>query len=296
VVGLLTALVSFFAVVYKLNAISWYRRRGLRGRETPHKQLAWTQALTVDEVKAVKNHFGVTLNDVLVACLAGALSDYFESHEPTLRLQEMLAAIPVSVRALNDWSLGNKVAITWLWLPSDLSAHASDPVQRLRAVNSRMNTLKRSVEAPVGYGYLSVIGKLPFVTSPWFLRFIRGFMHKPHTLFTNVPGPAVQLEFAGAPISSYVAFAPQPGRCALGMGRSHDLVLDGVLVCGVCFSCVGVCFCGFVSFGCGCLSCFRMCVCVCVCVPVWVCVCLFAARLLFACLLFIDLLVPTLFV
>eukprot|EP00013_Stygamoeba_regulata_P012968 CAMPEP_0177680438 /NCGR_PEP_ID=MMETSP0447-20121125/30172_1 /TAXON_ID=0 /ORGANISM="Stygamoeba regulata, Strain BSH-02190019" /LENGTH=471 /DNA_ID=CAMNT_0019189767 /DNA_START=31 /DNA_END=1446 /DNA_ORIENTATION=+ len=215
--SLLWMIVSFFIVMRKLNAISWYRRRGLRGRDTAHKHLAWTREIRVDEVKAVKDHFGVTLNDVLMACLAGALSDYFAKHEPDLRLEEMLAAIPVSMRRLDDWSLGNKVSVACLWLPSDLSPRVGDPVQRLREVHRRMNELKRSVEPPISYGWLSFAGKFPWASSPWFVKRLRSCVHKPHTVFTNVPGPMIQLEFAGAPMTSYVAFAPQSGGCGLGM-------------------------------------------------------------------------------
>ena len=63
---------------------------------TPHRRWAYG-SLSLEDAKAVKNAFGTTLNDVVMALCAGALRRYLaERHE--LPKAPLLAMVPVSVR------------------------------------------------------------------------------------------------------------------------------------------------------------------------------------------------------
>jgi hypothetical protein len=46
-------------------------RTSFNGRVSPHRRFAFGH-LSLDEVKSVKNHYGVTVNDVIVSLCAGA--------------------------------------------------------------------------------------------------------------------------------------------------------------------------------------------------------------------------------
>src|SRR5438067_1435666 len=71
-------------------------RTSLNGPIGPHRRVAFTQQ-SLDEVKQIKNHFGVTVNDVVVATCAGALRTWLHDRGE-LPDKPLLAMIPVSLR------------------------------------------------------------------------------------------------------------------------------------------------------------------------------------------------------
>jgi diacylglycerol O-acyltransferase len=93
-------------------------RTMLNGPISPHRRLALTRQ-SLDEIKRIKNHYGVTVNDVVVAICAGALRDWL------LDLGELpdaplTAMIPVSVRtAEQTGTYGNRVSTMLVEIPTD---------------------------------------------------------------------------------------------------------------------------------------------------------------------------------
>ncbi|MGH7734797.1 MAG: wax ester/triacylglycerol synthase domain-containing protein [Gemmatimonadales bacterium] len=76
---------------------------------TPHRRFAF-RSVDLDTVKAVKNAFGVSVNDVVMAMCAGALRRWLIDHD-ALPDQPLIAMIPVSVRdPASQGALGNKVS------------------------------------------------------------------------------------------------------------------------------------------------------------------------------------------
>ena len=57
----------------------------LKGKATPGKRVAWCEPLPLDDVKAVGKALGVSINDVLLACVAGAIGSYLrgKGDDPT---------------------------------------------------------------------------------------------------------------------------------------------------------------------------------------------------------------------
>ena len=127
--------------------------------------------------------------------------------------EEIHAMVPVNLRPPDrpvPAELGNDFALILLELP----LAEMRPAERLRQVNSRMNSLKASHEAPISFGLLSAIGKTP----PWVEgRLIEFFTEKASMVVTNVPGPSERLSFAGAPSRR----RPRLGAL-LGQPRPHD--------------------------------------------------------------------------
>src|ERR1700746_2048872 len=78
---------------------------------TPHRRVAF-HSVDLDVVKAVKNAYGVSVNDVVLAMCAGALRRWLTDHD-ALPDQPLVAMMPVSVRGpASQGALGNRVAAT----------------------------------------------------------------------------------------------------------------------------------------------------------------------------------------
>ncbi|MCP5027578.1 MAG: wax ester/triacylglycerol synthase family O-acyltransferase [Actinomycetia bacterium] len=114
---------------------------------TPHRRFAF-RSFSLDDMKALKNHFGttlgdpVTLNDVVMAVCAGALRRYLDRHE-ALPEEPLVAAVPVSIRTGEEedvWT--NRVSSIFSRLPT----HLGDSVDRVRFVHEAMNTAKGSFD------------------------------------------------------------------------------------------------------------------------------------------------------
>jgi hypothetical protein len=67
---------------------------------TSHRNVAWAQ-LDLEDVKTVKNRFGVKLNDVVMALCAGVLRKYLLDRGE-LPKDPLVAMVPVSVREKSD--------------------------------------------------------------------------------------------------------------------------------------------------------------------------------------------------
>jgi WS/DGAT/MGAT family acyltransferase len=151
----------------------------------------------------------VTINDLLVSALAGALHQLLAENGGLP--DEIHAMIPFNLRPLDQpipTELGNDFALILLGLP----VGEARPAERVREISSRMNKIKSSHEALIAHGIISALG----LTPPWVEdRLIGFFTEKASLVVTNVPGPRQQLHFAGAPISGVLVWAPCSG--SLGM-------------------------------------------------------------------------------
>ena len=94
----------------------------------PHRRWAF-RTLPLDDVKAVKNAAGSTVNDVVMALCAGALRRWLLDHD-ALPDSPLVAAVPVSVRTDDQKDThGNRVSSMIAPLPT----HLADAAERLRA-------------------------------------------------------------------------------------------------------------------------------------------------------------------
>jgi diacylglycerol O-acyltransferase / wax synthase len=173
------------------------------------RRVAWSEPFSLARVREAAHRRRVTINDLLVGALAGAVHELLaDDYEPP---EEIHAMIPFNLRSPDEpvpADLGNDFALILLELPVGKVA----PAERLREVSSRMDRIKSTHEAPIAYGILSAIG----LTPPWVEeRLIGFFTDKASLVVTNVPGPRRQLHFAGAPVTGVLVWAPCSG--SLGM-------------------------------------------------------------------------------
>ena len=109
----------------------------ISGRRT----VAFAQ-LDLDDVKRVKNHFEVKVNDVVMALVAGALRKYLSDHDE-LPESSLVAMVPVSVHGRSDRPGRNKVSGMFTSLQTDVD----DPAERLEAIAAASSVAKEHSSA-----------------------------------------------------------------------------------------------------------------------------------------------------
>jgi diacylglycerol O-acyltransferase len=188
------------------------------------KRCAWAEPLPLDEVKIVGRALGCTVNDVLLACAAGALRSYLLERGEDPDGLTIRATVPVNLRPLEHAKkLGNHFGLVFLNLPIG----ESNPLRRLERVAENMRELKRSRQAIVAFGLLAALGMAPSALQKTALEM---FSRKASAVATNVPGPQMPLYFAGCKIKEQMFWVPQTG--SIGMGISI-LSYDGAVHFGL---------------------------------------------------------------
>jgi WS/DGAT/MGAT family acyltransferase len=162
----------------------------------PHRRFDWL-GFDLDEVKRVKDALGGTVNDVVLATVAGAVGHFFKLRGLTLRDQRELdfrAFCPVSVRSEQEQgTLGNRVSSMIASLP----IAEQDPARRLELVRDTTQDLKESKQA-LGADALASVSEW---TAPTLMTIAArlAFRHRASNLIvTNVPGPQIPLYLLGA--------------------------------------------------------------------------------------------------
>lgn len=182
----------------------------LSGVASRSKLVVWSEAVPLAEIKTVAKATDSTVNDVLVAALAGALHRYQLHHDADA--VDVPTMIPVNFRPLEEpleAGLGNRFAVVLLRTPSGLPT----PAARLAETKRRMDVIKRSPEPLVTFALLHGIGHTGRHVSKMLARF---FAAKAVGVTTNVPGPREPRYLAGARIDKLMGWVPGSGHQSLG--------------------------------------------------------------------------------
>ena len=183
----------------------------LKGPLSPVKRVSWTDAWAVDEVKAVARSCGATINDVLLATLAGALRRHL--HAAGAFAPDLRTFVPVNLRPLDaplPRDLGNRFGLVVVPLP----VGEPDPRVQLRTVKARMDAMKRSPEPLVTYAALQGLGAAPDAVTR---AGVAHFGRRASAITTNVPGPRVPMTLAGVPVTGMMFWVPQSAGVGLGI-------------------------------------------------------------------------------
>ena len=170
---------------------------------TPHRRFAF-RSVDLASVKMVKNAFGVSVNDVVMAMCAGALRRWLADHD-TLPATPLVAMVPVSIRdPASKGALGNKVSAMLATLPT----HVIDPDQRLQIVHAATKIAKAQ-QAAIPQGLVDQISDFapPALTARAArVVFATGLLHRlpPFNIcISNVPGPNVPVYLCGAKLLAH---------------------------------------------------------------------------------------------
>ncbi len=183
----------------------------LRGPLSHDKRAAWSKPIPVAEVRAVAKAHDATVNDVLLAAVAGALRRYLVEHGEDVSDFDLRTVVPFNLRKPEEMDeLGNRFGLVFV----DLPVSEDDPWRRVARVRDRMRTLKRSPEPFVLWRLVQLAGAGPLALEALAVRILGA---KTTAVMTNVPGPREPRYLAGNRIQTIMFWVPQSGRVGLGV-------------------------------------------------------------------------------
>jgi diacylglycerol O-acyltransferase / wax synthase len=200
----------------------------------PHRRFTWARA-DLAHLKAIKDELGGTVNDVVLATVAGALGRHLRRRGENTDGLELKAMVPVSVRSdIERGALGNRVAAMMAPLP----VWCQEPVARLDIVREELKGLKSGGQA-VG---AQVLTDLSGFAPPTIMDQASRLMARQrffNLVVTNVPGPQIPLYLLGrrmldpfpmVPLVKNqglgIALLSYDGRINFGLVGDYDLLWD----------------------------------------------------------------------
>ncbi len=184
-----------------------------KGEFSLGKKVAWSKAVSLDQVKAIGAPTGAKVNDVLVSVATGALRNYLMQRGINVQLSTLRAMVPVDLRApKNQGELGNDFGLVILELPVEVAS----ATKRLALTKARMDALKCSTEAIAMQFLFDLFGRGPKLLEDLANQV---FGSKASLVLTNVAGPNQPVLLAGVPVDRLMFCVPYPG-VQLGLGLS----------------------------------------------------------------------------
>jgi diacylglycerol O-acyltransferase / wax synthase len=203
--------VGIVAELLKLAALPKDSPTRFKGRAGRIKSIAWSEPIPLDEVKAVGKSMACSVNDVLLAAVAGAMRRYLLTKGDSVDGVEIRAMVPVNMRSEGDEDqLGNRFGLVTLLLP----VFEGNPFARVFEVRRRMRELRNSYLPPVSLALLYAMGLVPQFLQNQALDLLAA---KASAVMTNVPGPSEPLYLAGARLSQMMFWVPQSGDIGMGV-------------------------------------------------------------------------------
>jgi WS/DGAT/MGAT family acyltransferase len=204
---------------------------------TRARAIAYTE-LDLEEIKKVKNRFGVTVNDVVMA-LCSAVLRRFLLERDQLPHTSLVATVPVSVHDQSDRPGHNQLSALFTRLETQIA----DPAERLRAI-ARDNSLAKEHSSAIGATLLldwAQFAARMLFASALRLYTVTGLARLPvhNVVVSNVPGPQVPLFFLGCRVHAMYPLGPVfhgtglnitamslTGKLDIGIIACRDLVPD----------------------------------------------------------------------
>jgi WS/DGAT/MGAT family acyltransferase len=176
------------------------------------QKFAWAE-IPMADVKAIREAFGGTHNDVVLTLVTSAIRRYAELHGDPVRRRLLRIMVPVNVRGGNrPGDLGNRISLLPVTIPLDIR----NARKLLAAVRERMEFLKRAHVAELVGLAGGLVG-----TTPTLLQAFAGPMASqlPITPFnlvcTNIPGPQSPLYLLGHKMLQWYPYVPVGGDMAV---------------------------------------------------------------------------------
>jgi diacylglycerol O-acyltransferase / wax synthase len=185
----------------------------LNGPAGRHRLWAWA-SVSLDDLRQIRGVLGGTVNDVLLAAVAGSLRAVIPERElagdPVVR-----SLVPVSIRtAAESGAVANRLSAVLVNLP----VAEPEPARRLALIRAQTEDLKRTHQAA---GPALISGLLSTVAPPLLALGLRAAFRLPQplvqTVTTNVPGPQVRLSALGRPVVAIYPYAPIGGNVRISM-------------------------------------------------------------------------------
>ncbi|MCI4674263.1 WS/DGAT/MGAT family O-acyltransferase [Candidatus Mycolicibacterium alkanivorans] len=179
-------------------------RTRLNGVISARRNVAFAQ-LDLDDVKKVKNHFGVTVNDVIMALVSGVIRQFL-LERGELPNSSLVALVPASVHEATDQPSRNQVSGMFARLQTQIA----DPVERLRAV-AEANAIAKEQTSAIGPALLQdwfeILGSVTLGIARRIYGLLTRFRPMYNVIVSNVPGPPLKY-FLGAELLAAHPFGP----------------------------------------------------------------------------------------
>jgi WS/DGAT/MGAT family acyltransferase len=178
----------------------------------PRRCLAFTR-LSMESVKRIRGARGGSVNDVVLATLAGGLRRFLEADGFETRGLELTALVPVSLRSPAEATqLGNRISAMLVPLAVD----PADEVSRLSATRAATERLKSGGAWTGIDALLELVDGLPAPLVALVGRRIR-LGRLANVIATNVPGPRETRFLCGARVAELRPLVPICDGMGLGL-------------------------------------------------------------------------------
>jgi WS/DGAT/MGAT family acyltransferase len=182
----------------------------LKGTPGVAKAVAWSGALSLDAVRELAHRHRATVNDAMLALIAGVLRENLLARGDAAA-RPVRAVIPINLRRRGELDrLGNRFGLVGLELPVELD----DPVARLHAVRDRMSALKAGFQGQLAMLLLRIAGALP---DAWQQALLGIFSRRGTVIVTNVIGPAEARCVDGVRLDELMLCVPQGMTVGVGV-------------------------------------------------------------------------------
>jgi diacylglycerol O-acyltransferase len=184
----------------------------------PHRRFDW-QRFRLGDVQAVRERLGGTINDVVLATVAGGIRGFLEDRGADPRQGEFRVIVPVSVRSEDERGRINNRASGWL---ATLPVGEPNVRKRYAAVRRTTRWLKATRQERAA----EILGRAADLAIPGALSFairLVSFLAPYNLIVTNVPGPRVPLYLLGARMLAGFPLVPLFERQGVGVAiLSYD--------------------------------------------------------------------------
>ena len=196
-----------------------------------------TCQLSLPELKALKDTLGITLNDLVLAIMAGALRSYFIAHDE-LPADPLAVSVPVGA---DDPGVVRQMGNNTTSLFSLLHTEMADPIERTFAIKKDTEQGKEDLEIFGKHQWGDLMQYVPPNLFTWSRQ--RNFRKKPankpdyqptsNIAISNVPGPREKLQTGGGTLEALYS----AGVLGEGMGLNitvwsyMDQLNVGALAC-----------------------------------------------------------------
>jgi WS/DGAT/MGAT family acyltransferase len=182
-------------------------RTAFNASVTSHRNISYAQ-LDLEDIKKVKDHFDVKVNDVVLALVSGVLRQFLLDRGE-LPDSSLVAMVPVSVHGKSDRPGRNQVSGMF----ASLQTHIADPVERIKAI-ADANSVGKQHSSAISATLLQDWSQFaaPAVFGMAMRAYARTSLTKSrpvHNLVvSNVPGPQVPLYFLGSEVRAMYPLGP----------------------------------------------------------------------------------------
>ena len=209
----------------------------MNGALSPQRVVAMAD-VAFDDVRAIKQAFDTTVNDVVLAASCGALRSWLHAHGG-LPERPLVANVPVTVRSEGEAEAGNRVSMILAHLP----IRTDDPVERLMEIRRETRRAKEQHGSTKGDVLRQATDLLTNVTVPWLLTHAVEVYARSHLadrlpffwnlVISNLPGPPIPLYCAGVKLLRLYPFGPvqQGSGLNLTVMSTMDRLCLGAMAC-----------------------------------------------------------------